>query len=134
MTAPYGQERIATLGQLDSYLERLQNGRLPFRRLVVAGAVATTIRTVTASLTMLDTDRTILADATGGGVTVTLPAVADVPVGAELVVKRLNSGANAVAVQGATGAQTIDGATSVTLAAQYAVLRVQSDGLVWHVL
>lgn len=131
MTVPYGQARLGTLEQLAGFLERLQNGRLPFRRVVVAGPVATAIRSVAAATTMVETDRTVLGDATGGAFTVTLPAAADV-VGVELVVKRVNGGGNAVTVQGVTGSETIDGATSVALNAQYDFLRVQSDGLVWH--
>lgn len=132
-TQPFGQERIGTLAQLGHLLERLQNGRLPFRRLVVAGPIATAIRLVTGTTTLVETDRTVLADATGGAFTVTLPAAADL-VGVELVVKRINGGGNAVTLQGATAGETIDGAVSIALNSQYEIRRVQSDGLVWHVV
>lgn len=74
----------------------------------------------------------ILVDSTAGNTTVTLPAVADVPAGKLITVKKLVA-ANDVVVDGA-GAETIDGAATKTLSAQYATLKVISDGTEWHVL
>lgn len=79
--------------------------------------------------TVLLTDGVILADAVGGAITVGLPAAAAVK-GRTLVVKRLNGGGNAVTLDG-SGAETIDGAATLALAAQYAAARVLSGGATW---
>jgi len=129
---PFGQTRPKTLEDFWNYLERVQNGTVPFRKLEVAGPVATEIRTVTVAMTVLITDSTILADATGGAFAVNLPPAATCE-GRVYVVKRLNAGANAVTVTPA-GAETIDGAATAVLGAQYAVVMLQSDGVNWFIL
>lgn len=77
-------------------------------------------------------DGLVLADAVGGAFTVTLPSAA-LNSGAVLRVKRLNAGANAVTVSAASG-QTIDGATTRSLSAQYATVALCSNGANWFVL
>lgn len=74
----------------------------------------------------------VLADATGGAFTVTLPAASLRKNQMPIIVKRLNSGANAVTVASAGG--TIDGAASQPLGSQYAVLRFVSDGTNWYTI
>ena len=90
------------------------------------------IVTKTTTYTANSSDKTILADATGAAFTVTLPTA----VGRDsvvYVVKKIDAGANAVTVA-TTSSQTIDGAATASLAAQYAVVRVQSDGANWMVV
>lgn len=87
---------------------------------------------VTAAYNLLAEDWLVLADATGGAFTVTLPPAASVRNRA-YVVKRLNSGGNAVTLDG-NGSETIDGATTLPLTAQYQVATVYSDGTEWWVL
>lgn len=129
MTVPFGQSRPREDEDFASYLERLQNGTLPFRKLDVRGPIHTATKTVTATYSVLETDRTVLGDTTGAAFTITLPPVATVK-GRELVFKRVNAGANNLTIDG-NAAETIDGAATVVLAVQYAVLRIQSDGLTW---
>lgn len=71
----------------------------------------------------------VLANATGGAFTVTLPS-ALAQAGKTVVVKRMNSGANNVTVA-AAGSETIDGAATFALTTQYEVVRLVSDGSVW---
>ena len=73
-----------------------------------------------------DDDFLLLADATGGAITITLPPAADV-LYQIFIIKRLNSGANSVIVDG-DGAETIDGAANKTLLNQYDAINVVSDG------
>lgn len=87
------------------------------------------IQSKTAAYTIKLTDSLVKADATGGVFNVTLPDSTHIA-GFTVIVKRMNSGANAVTVN-TTSAQTIDGAASVSLASQYASVRVQSDGTNW---
>lgn len=81
-------------------------------------------RTVSATYTVQPTDYAIRADASGGAFTVTLPDAKTV-LGQIFVVKRLNSGANAVTVA-AAGGLLIDGAATSALATQYASLGFQA--------
>lgn len=89
------------------------------------------IRSVTAAYQAEITDYTILADAAGGAVTVTLPIAHDAK-NQVLNVKRVNAGA-AVTVEG-YGAETIDGAANVVLGAQWDKVSVQSNGAAWFVI
>jgi hypothetical protein len=91
------------------------------------------VRSVAADYSMLDTDRNILADATAGNITVTLPLAADAEPHV-FRIKKINA-ANTVAVARA-GADTIDGgAGPVNLAAQWNLLSLISDkGTGWYIL
>lgn len=72
------------------------------------------------------------ADATGGAFAVTLPA-ASAAAGKTLEVKKIDSSANAVTVTRA-GSDTIDGATTYALSAQYQSVTLVSDGSAsWYV-
>ena len=83
------------------------------------------IQTVTAAYTMVATDSLVLASASGGAVTVTLPA-AQVMAGKAVTVKKTDSSGNAVTVGG-----TVDGVSNPTLASQYKAMTVRSDGTTW---
>jgi hypothetical protein len=84
-----------------------------------------------ASTTALTTDYTIAVDPTTTAATVNLPAAATVT-GQIFAVKHLNSSANTVTID-ASGAETIDGATTLVLTA-YTSATVQSTGSAWVVL
>lgn len=85
--------------------------------------------TVTQAHTINDGDRFILADATGGAFTVTLPTAVGRK-GKPFTVIRTNSGANAVTVDG-DGSETINGAANVSLSSQYDRVTVISDNTNW---
>ncbi len=87
---------------------------------------------VTAAYTVSGHDRIILADATGGAFTVTLPDATLRKNQQPISVKRMNAGGNAVTVGAVAG--TIDGAATQAIAAQYTVLTFISDGAVWHIV
>ena len=97
--------------------------------LSVAGPISTAISTKTAAYTVIATDSVVICDATTAGFTVTLPTAASIP-GRQYTIKRINAGANVVTV-GTTTSQTIDGATTKALSAQYASVTVVSDGTNW---
>jgi len=77
-------------------------------------------------------DKLILCDATGGGFTVTLPAASGI-VGREYIIKKIDSSANSVKVDG-NGSETLDGVTDVDLYDQYELVKVMCDGSNWHIL
>lgn len=90
------------------------------------------VRTVTATGALLAADYLVLADASAGAVTLTLPAVA-LSEGALIVVKKTDASANAVTIDG-NGAETIDGAATQAVASQYDALTVACDGSAWWIV
>ena len=77
-------------------------------------------------------DELIVVNATGGAVTVTLPAAASSN-GRQIRVKKTDSSANSVTVDG-NGAETIDGSANVQLLAQHEVVLLVCDGTEWWVV
>jgi hypothetical protein len=88
------------------------------------------VQSLTTTAAVLTTDSiVVLADATAGAITLTLPPAASFA-GQAKTVKRMNSGANAVIVDG-LASETIDGSATVTLSAQYQVCQIISNGTNW---
>lgn len=71
---------------------------------------------------------TYLVNATGGALAPTLPPATTN--GARVTVKKTDASANAVTIT-RNSSDTIDGATTLVLAAQYNVATVMSDGTNW---
>lgn len=84
----------------------------------------------TANYTAVSADRFIAVDATAGAVTITLTAVASLPVGHTLIIKKTDSTVNAVIVD-ANSAELIDGATIQILFTQYASITIVNTGAAW---
>jgi len=82
----------------------------------------------TAAYTVTVQDRYVYVDATSQVVTVTLPLANSVPAGFTVGIKKKDSGANAVTVA-RSGSDTFDGATSISLAAQFNSCLLVSDGV-----
>jgi hypothetical protein len=74
-------------------------------------------------------DYTIRVDASAAVVAISLPPAASVA-GQVLKIKKIDASVNAVQIQ-ANGAETIDGQNVRTIAIQYGVLTVQSNGASW---
>jgi hypothetical protein len=91
---------------------------------------ATTVTTTT-TLTALSSG-TQLANATGGAITMNLPAAASAT-GLIFNIKKIDASANAVTVD-PSGAETIDGAATLALTAQWQSTKIQSNGTAWFVL
>jgi hypothetical protein len=85
-----------------------------------------------ASYTVLDGDGydTILVTTGNTDRTITLPTAVDNS-GRKLTIKKVDSGTGTVTVDG-EGSETIDGATTKVLSAQYTSLAIQCDGSAWH--
>ena len=79
-----------------------------------------------------DDDVYILYNASVGNVIVNLPDAATA-VYRKLGIKRLNAGANTVTIT-AAGADTIDGAATVVLNAQYEYREIIAHNGVWHIV
>ena len=91
-------------------------------------------RNISASDSLVAGDRrkTLLVDATSGAVTLTLLAAATAADGFEFCVKKTDSSANAVTLDG-NASETIDGATTYALSGQNASAIIMCDGSNWHV-
>lgn len=82
----------------------------------------------TTPYTVTQQDRYIYVDASGGAATVTLPLAASMPAGFTVGIKKKDSGGNAVTVA-RSGSDTFDGATSISLAAQFNSCLLVCDGV-----
>jgi hypothetical protein len=90
------------------------------------------IKAVTTNYTMTLGDTVILADATGGNITVTLKPALECTEKL-VIVKRQNGGANTVTID-ADGTETIDGSTTNVLNAQYDTVRLMAYGGSWWIV
>lgn len=102
------------------------------RSLRVRGGVQMVTEVITGAYSLNRQQYVVLCDASGGAFTVLLPPASE----SEDVVyfiKKIDSSGNAVTVDG-DDTETIDGATTKSLSAQYATLQVICDGSNWHVL
>jgi hypothetical protein len=81
---------------------------------------------------LLTTDYTVLGNATGGAISLTLPTAVGVS-GQIYALKKIDSSANAVTVA-TTSSQTIDGQATYSLALQYQGIMVQSNGANWFLI
>ncbi|MDB5192920.1 MAG: hypothetical protein JWQ96_2483 [Segetibacter sp.] len=98
--------------------------------LQVTGSVAMSIRTVSATTTLGNTDYTVLVNAAGGAVSINLPAPAASIAGRIYIVKKIAGGLNNdVIVNG-----PIEDGTSMSLYNDWTVLKVQTDGSRWFVI
>ncbi len=87
--------------------------------------------TKTANYTATTDDHTIRVDTTGGNVTIALPAASG-NAGRMFVIKKTVA-ANTVTVD-PSGAETIDGSSTITLTSQYEHVRVQCNGTSWDLI
>jgi hypothetical protein len=90
--------------------------------------------TVTSTYTMTGTDHVVMADATGGGFTITLPTA--VGFSGRYTIDAVTSTTNVVTLS-TTSSQTIDGSSSTTLGtgasgAYWTSVDLVSDGANWH--
>lgn len=98
----------------------------PVSTLDILGSLGTKIRTITTSATAAVTDYTLLCDATGGVVVVTLPTASGAT-GRIYTVKKIDASANNVTLA------TVDGGTK-TISVRYSGYTVQSDGSLWYII
>lgn len=89
--------------------------------------------TATAISLLLSKDHEIIAATAGaGGITITLPTAVGIA-GRRYTIKKVDSGAGVVTID-ADGAQTIDGALTLGLTAQWDWVTIVSDGAGWLVI
>lgn len=69
----------------------------------------------------------------GGGVTITLPAVATTPVGFPLLITKADNGAGALTIDG-NASETINGATTKATSTQYNGFLIWNTGVEWRAI
>jgi len=89
------------------------------------------IETITGNTTLDASHEVVLCDATSGAFTATLPAAATYS-GKRYVLKKIDSSANAITIDG-NGAETIDDATTQTLSSRYDSVTLFCDGTEWWI-
>lgn len=89
-------------------------------------------RTITAAATIALTDYLVACDATSVGFTVTLPTVISAR-GMSLLLAKVDSTAHVVTVAG-SGSETINGANTQTVSAQWGGFQLYCDGTTWYTL
>ena len=90
-------------------------------------------KTANYTIVEADRDKLVKCDATSGTITITLLAAATAGDGFQLAIKKTDSGANTVVIDG-NSSETIDGVTTLTLSTQYDVAVLTCDGSNWHVV
>ena len=76
--------------------------------------------------------RNIFCDATSGAITVNLPTISG-NTGRQYTIKKIDSSANAVTVDG-SGAETIDGSTTAVINSQYESITIQATSSEWGII
>ncbi|MFP5519911.1 MAG: hypothetical protein ACLGGX_08405 [Bdellovibrionia bacterium] len=104
----------------------------PRSTLQVNGSFATVFSSKTAAYTLNIGDSVIATDASGAAFAVTLPTAVGIT-GREYTIKKIDNSANAVTVT-PSGTETIDGAASYSLGAQWKYVKMISDGANWLVI
>lgn len=95
----------------------------------------TPIRTETTNYSISQgTDSVVLANASSGTQTLTLPSAVAAGAGRSFTIKRLTASGAATITVATTSAQTIDGASTVTLSNQYDAITVVSTGTAWSII
>ena len=89
------------------------------------------VATKTANYTLTTSDEVILADATGGALTLTLPtAVGNTNL---YTIKKIDSSSNTATIT-TSSAQTIDGGGTAVVKVQYASVNLVSNGSNWYII
>jgi hypothetical protein len=119
---------VATPGSLGCFFG-IGGVATPQSVLHIGGALQEPFVTKTAAYTLTAFDSTVAADTTSGAYNVTLPDATACP-GRAYTIKRITATANTPTVA-CTGGQTIDGAATYALSAQWKFVSVVSNGANW---
>lgn len=98
----------------------------------VLGSFGANLTALSSATTLDDTHHVVVCDASGGAFTVTLPAASGIT-RRIYHIKKTDSSANAVTVDG-NAAETIDGGATATISTQFESIMIICDGSNWHIL
>jgi hypothetical protein len=104
----------------------------PSSRFEVLGAMGTSVVSTAGNYTATVNDSVIVVDASGGSVTVTLPAAAAAK-GRIYHIKKTDASANSIVIDG-NASETIDGALTLATTTQYHSFTLVCDGSNWWLI
>jgi hypothetical protein len=104
----------------------------PTSTLHASGSLAVATVLVSADTTLTAGYHTVRVDASGANRTITLPAASGCT-GRVYIIKKIDATVNTVTIDGDTS-ETIDGATTVVISAQYQSYTIQSNGTSWDII
>lgn len=119
---------IGSIGQI----LKVSGATLPSWGAASATLSTTTKTTANSPYTALNTDDLIRINASGGAVTVNLPAAASNG-GKQLIIKKIDSTVNTVTID-ANASELIDGALTVVIQDQWQSLTLVCDGTGWNII
>jgi hypothetical protein len=124
-------------GAVVSASNTIQLGNTSITSVVTSGTIKSNgmisnLVSKTSAYTVQTSDEIITGDATSASFTISLPTAVGIT-GQTFTIKRMNAGVNSVSI-GTTSSQTIDGAPSWVLNAQYKYLKVVSNGANWLII
>ncbi len=96
------------------------------------GSGVLNVTSITGDTTLTISETVVLCDATAGAITVTLPAASG-NTGRRFFIKKIDSSANSVTIEG-SGSETIDDGMTAIVDSQYETLAIVCDGSMWHVI
>jgi hypothetical protein len=96
------------------------------------GGISILSQSITGDITLTVNSQVVLADASSGVITVTLPPAAQVP-RKEFHIKKTDASVNKVTIT-PSGSDTIDTGTSYDITTQYTSRRIYSDGSNWWII
>jgi hypothetical protein len=96
-------------------------------------AVNPTFNETSLEVTAVDGEVLLVTTGAVSNLAINLPTAAD-SVGVRVTIKKVDAAAKSVIVTPDAAEETIDGATTLTLAALYDVVTLQCDGTVWHII
>lgn len=94
--------------------------------------VGTKVAAKAASFTVDSKAATFIVDATAAAVVATLPTAARAKK-RRVTIKKVDASVNTVTIDGA-GAETIEGAATLVISAQYGSYTIQSNGVTWWIV
>jgi hypothetical protein len=106
--------------------------RAPNSRLHVAGSISVAITRQTANYTLTNADCIVACDASSGAFNISLPSAVGIA-GRMYTIKKVDNSPNAVTIV-PYGTETIDGAASYVLSAQWKYVTIVSDGSNWLII
>lgn len=103
-----------------------------FERLFFAAGYLLNVRNVDDDYELTLDDYVILADASGGAITVSAPIVSTM-VGRQFYIKKIDASGNAVTFD-PNGSETVDGSATLALSSQWDGALVGNNGTDWFIL
>ena len=98
----------------------------------IVGSISTTASTTSGSPTLTSLDYQVNVNATGGTKTITLPTLAS-SLGREYIISKTDSSTNLVTVDG-NGSETINGALTKDISAQYSSMHIINVSSEWRII